>query len=251
MNSITRFIPIHEIQKYEAIFNTSTFTKLLNSLKPNLPGVPKQTSIVEIITPVTQAEKEQGAYAVKETNKLMDYGNDVKMILTHYEAKSDQKTDTGEVLQIWMKENGKKVFKEYVNGILSSESNVEEIYDIYKDFVNISPLTGKQLDSAVQPMYNPLSCIQDGSCCYFEGQRYEHCGKYCGIYENAGGGTAINSFDTCCKTHDIQIHGKKGKDRCPAHVNFMSCTKNLSTPGAKTIRGGIRAEALRNGCGVV
>ncbi|MGN1400158.1 MAG: hypothetical protein ACI4XL_01505 [Bacillus sp. (in: firmicutes)] len=69
---------------------------------------------------------------------------------------------------------------------------------------------------------------------------------------DTGGGTQINSFDDCCRTHDIQIKGKKGTDsRCPAYKNFMNCTSGKTAPGDTTMRTGIQYEALANGCGLI
>lgn len=113
------------------------------------------------------------------------------------------------------------------------------------DYLKVPEVTEEHEETLVEIQYDPLSCTRNGSCCFFEGKRYE----YCGIYEVAGGRTAINAIDTCCRQHDIDIRGKKGIARCAPHRKFLDCTKGKKGPGDTTIRNGIRYDALDSGCG--
>jgi len=238
---VSRFIPSHEKEKYESVFAKSTFTNVLNEL--NLIE-PKKTDIVKI----TQSA-EQGT--VIETNKLLDFGDKAQVILKQYEAKLDDQTDTAEVVQVWMQNANNVVVKEYVNGKLNLEQTAEVVQNVYTDYVKFPEVAEEHEEILAEIMYDPLSCISSGSCCFFEGKRYEHCGQTCGAYNNAGGGTPINSIDNCCRTHDTQILNKSGKERCTPHKNLINCMSGLKGPGDTTIRTGIRADALLNGCGFI
>lgn len=239
MKTIGRFISAKELYKYNDKFNSKTYINLFEKL--NLPQNNTKYDIVEL-THIPDSKEEN---IVIETNKLIDFGDEAKAVLSYYQTKKgNDLTYEGEVFQLWKREGKHVVFKEYVNGNLVDSKVEDGFIDIYKDYLGV----GKDTSSL---FYNPASCIQSGSCCYFEGKRYEHCGKYCGIYENAGGGTPINALDRCCRTHDVNIKGKKGRDRCPAHKKFMSCSKGLKAPGIRTIRTGIRIDTLASGCGVI
>lgn len=238
---VSRFIPSYEREKYEGLFTKPTFTDILNEL--NLIE-PENTDIVKI----TQSD-EQGT--VTETNKLLDFGDKAQVILKQYEAKLEDQTDTAEVVQVWMQNDDNIVAKEYVNGELNLEQTAEEVQNVYTDYVKVPEVAEEHEEVLVTIMYDPLSCISTGSCCIFEGQRYEHCGQSCGVYHNAGGGTPINAIDKCCRTHDTQILNKTGKERCTPHKNLINCMSGLTGPGDTTIRTGIRADALLNGCGII
>ncbi|MGM0943299.1 MAG: hypothetical protein ACQEWU_20460 [Bacillota bacterium] len=241
MNKVTRFIPSIEKGKYEEIFTKAAFTEILDEL--NL-GEPQNTDIVEI----TESD-EKGT--VTEINKLLDYGNKAQVILKQYEAKLGDKTDTGVVVQLWVQNDDNVVVREYVNGELNLEQTVEEVHHVYKDYVKVPEVAEEHVELLAETMYDPASCIKTGSCCYFENQRYEHCGETCGRYHNAGGGTPINAIDRCCRTHDTEIRGKKGADRCKPHRNLINCMDGLKGPGDTTIRTGIRWDAFWNGCGLI
>jgi hypothetical protein len=243
MNKVSRFIPGYEREKYETLFAQATFTDVLNELKL---GEPEQTDIVKI-----KESAEEGI--ITETNKLMSFGDKAQVILQHYEAKFKDRTDKGEVIQVWVQnEDDDVVVKEYVNGELNSEQPVEEVHDVYKDYVKTPEVAEEHEEILAEIMYDPASCVTSGSCCYFEGQRYEHCGYSCGTYNNAGGGSPINVFDRCCRGHDRELQGPPPRlSTCDAHKNFMSCTKNLKAPGDGTIRAGIRLKALWDGCGLI
>lgn len=244
MNKVSRFIPSYEKEQYEAIFTQANFTEILDEL--NL-GEPEKTDIVKI---THTGEEIKGS--IIETNKLMSFGKEAQVILKQYEAKLENQTDTGEVVQVWVQNGDNVVVKEYVNGELDFEQSAEELHDVYTDYVKIPEVAEEHEEILAEIMYNPASCIQSGSCCYFEKKRYEHCGQYCGVYNNAGGGTAINAFDSCCKRHDCELQGPMPRiPRCDAHKNFMSCTKNLKAPGDATIRGGIRLKCIADGCGII
>lgn len=242
MKHVALYVSKENLEKHQNLFNSPTFTKVLNELNIESLGSPKRTDIVSI---VHLPNDEFGGIPVTETTKLMDFGSKAQIVLKHYEIG----TDIGEVVQIWVKEENDVIFKEYSGDKLLVEHIEEELYDVYQDFLDVSQVSDALPNSLIQPAYDPASCLLEGSCCYFEGKRYEHCGHKCGIYEVAGGGTPINAIDSCCKTHDIEIRGKKGKDRCQPHKNFIKCTNNLSGPGYHTIRNGIRIDAGIHLCG--
>lgn len=240
MNRISRFIPSYEREQYEELFKKAEFTNVLKEL--NL-GEPENTDIVKI------TETDDGVTAI-ETNKLLDFGSKAQVILKQYEveAENQPQKEVLEVVQLWLQKDDIVVAQEYVNGELELDTTTEELHHVYKDYVKIPEVGEDQEDLLVEIMYDPLSCIASGSCCYFEGQRYEHCGQSCGIYHNAGGGTPINAIDVCCRTHDREIRGKKGRDRCQPHRNLLDCMKGLKGPGDTTIRNGIRLDMIKNLC---
>ncbi|MEC2074420.1 hypothetical protein [Alkalihalophilus marmarensis] len=250
MSQIARFVPRSELKKHEGKFTSSSFLKLMNDLRLSNLGEPV-SDIVKVMISPNDNEKDLKNYTLTETNKLLKFGNKAQVILKHYEVQQGKESEIIEVAQAWIASEEGTVFKEYVAGQLSIETTTDEMHDVYNDYIKIPEIGEEHEELLVEIMYDPLSCIRSGSCCIFENQRYEHCGKTCGIYESAGGGTAINSYDSCCRTHDIQIRGKTGKDRCTPHKNFMSCTKGLKAPGDTTMRNGIRADALANGCGII
>lgn len=240
MTRISRFIPSYEREQYEEFFKKAAFTNVLNGL--NL-GEPENTDIVKI------AETVDGVTAI-ETSKLLDFGSKAQVILKQYEAKVEgqPQVEIGEVVQLWLQQVNVVVAQEYVNGELGLDTTTDALHHVYKEYVKIPEVSEDQEDQLVELMYNPYSCIASGSCCYFEGQRYEHCGQSCGIYHNAGGGTPINAIDRCCRTHDREIRGKKGRDRCQPHRNLLNCMKGLKGPGDTTIRNGIRFDMVLNLC---
>lgn len=245
MIDIARFVPEVELQKHEGKFTSTSFNNVLKELEVDKMGEPVAS---DIVIKTIQPNETDLAKNVIETNKLLSFGKKFQLLLTLYEVTTDKETINHEVVQVWQDNHGKAIFKEYLNGILSVETFVDEIHDVYKDFQKVPEVPEANEDLLVEVMYDPLSCIRNGSCCYFENQRYEHCGKYCGIYEANGGGTSINAIDRCCLTHDIQIRGKTGRDRCTPHQNFLNCTENLSGPGYNTIRNGIRLDAVAALC---
>ncbi|MBD8034795.1 MULTISPECIES: hypothetical protein [Solibacillus] len=242
MNKFSRFIPSYEKEQYEDVFAKAAFTDVLSEL--NL-GEPENTDIVKV------THSDEGSTVI-EINKLMSFGNKAQVILKQYEAKSESQTDTAEVVQVWVQNGAKVVTKEYVNGELNLEQPVEIMHDVYKDYVKIPEVAEEHEELLAEIMYDPTSCISSGSCCYFEGQRYEHCGKSCGIYNNAGGGTPINAIDRCCVTHDRDLQGPMPRiSVCDAHKKLIKCMDGLKGPGDTTIRTGIRADALLKGCGFI
>ncbi len=192
---------------------------------------------------------EQGT--VTETNKLLDFGDKAQVILKQYEAKLEDQTDTAEVVQVWMQNDDNVVVKEYVNGELNLEQTAEAVQNVYIDYVKVPEVAEEHEEILATIMYDPTTCISTGSCCMFEGQRYEHCGQSCGKYNNAGGGTAINAIDRCCAVHDTELQGPNPKPRCTAHKNLINCMSGLKGPGDTTIRTGIRLDALAHGCGFI
>lgn len=241
MNKVSRFIPSYEKEQYEDMFAQAAFTDVLSEL--NL-GDPDKTDIVRVTHSFEESD-------VIETSKLMSFGDKAQVILKHYETKSKGQTDIVEVVQVWVKNEDNVVFEEYVNGALELKQPAEELYDVYKDYIKTPEVAEEHEEILAEIMYDPFSCIASGSCCYFEGQRYEHCGMTCGYYNNAGGGTPINDIDRCCVVHDREIQGPNPKPICTAHKNFMTCSKGLKGPGDTTIRNGIRLAALGALCGYI
>ena len=241
MNKVSRFIPSYEKEQYEDVFTKAAFTDILSEL--NL-GEPENTDIVK----VTYSDEES---TLVETNKLMSFGDKAQVILKQYEAKLENQTDTAAVVQVWMQDADDVVVKEYVNGALNLEQPVELMHDVYKDYVKTPEVAEEHEEILAEIMYDPLSCVVAGSCCYFEGQRYEHCGASCGYYNNAGGGTPINAIDRCCVVHDRELQGPNPKPVCTAHKNLIKCMDGLKGPGDTTIRTGIRADALLKGYGFI
>lgn len=241
MNKVSRFIPSYEKEQYESMFAQATFTDILSEL--NL-GEPEKTDIVKVTHSFEESD-------VIEINKLMSFGDKAQAILTQYEAKLKDRTDKAEVVQVWVQNGEDVVVKEYVNGELGFEQITEAVHDVYTDYVKTPEVAEEHEEVLAEIMYDPLSCISSGSCCYFEGQRYEYCGQYCGSYNNAGGGTPINAIDRCCVVHDWELQNPDPIPVCTAHRNLIDCMDGLTGPGDTTIRTGIRIAALGEGCGFI
>lgn len=81
-----------------------------------------------------------------------------------------------------------------------------------------------QSSSAIEPQYNW------GDGCY---PFYKHCGRNCGDNGAYGGGTPINPYDTCCRTHD-RCWANFGTNNCSCDCNLISCAKKnwIYAPGA-------------------
>lgn len=141
-------------------------------------------------------------------------------------------------------------YKEFVNGDLTKAVYSDDITSMDDQISEQFPLVMEGNEHKITPFYDPASCIIEGTCCTFEKQTYQHCGKYCGSWENAGGGNAINELDRCCLTHDacLKSGNKKGKERCVCHDDFLDCAANKTGPGDTTIRNGIRGAKVIDGC---
>ncbi|MFD1173268.1 hypothetical protein [Oceanobacillus picturae] len=110
---------------------------------------------------------------------------------------------------------------------------VEEIHHVYKDYIKIPEVAEEQEKLLVELMYDPTSCIRTGSCCSFEGKRYEHCGPL---------------IDRSYRTHDTEIKGEKATARCTPHRNLLNWISGLKEPGDTTIRNGIRLDMVKSFC---
>jgi hypothetical protein len=184
-------------------------------------------------------------FGVKETSELVEFGENLKVILTVFEDLKTQKK--GYITKIWKLDGTQLTYKEFNNKDLEYEYDiavedqeilvkaVTEHFPVYKKSEEISSL-----------WYDPASCIVKGSCCSFEGKTYQHCGQYCGSWENKGGGAVLNELDRCCLNHDACLMA--GRDRCACHNEFLDCAANKVGPGDTTIRNGIRGAKVLDGC---
>lgn len=77
-------------------------------------------------------------------------------------------------------------------------------------------------DFKVDKEQNVIAQYEWGDGCY---PFYKHCGKNCGDNGNWGGGTPINSYDTCCRTHD-RCWANFGTNDCGCDCNLLSCAKS-------------------------
>lgn len=59
---------------------------------------------------------------------------------------------------------------------------------------------------------------------------YKHCGAKCGDNGNSGGGTPINSLDTCCRAHD-RCWEVFGKNDCECDKQLGICAEKTVDPG--------------------
>lgn len=69
--------------------------------------------------------------------------------------------------------------------------------------------------NTVSPMY------EWGDGCY---PLYRHCGRNCGDNGNWGGGTPINVYDSCCRTHD-RCWANFGTNDCGCDCNLLACAR--------------------------
>ena len=194
-------------------------------------------------------------FKVSETSKLLVVDDHLKVLLSLYTNVNSN--EQGFVVQIWQLVIQNLYYKEFVNGDLTKAVYSDDI-TIYSDGITTMdeqiseqfPLVLEGNAHKITPFYDPASCLNEGVCCTFEGQTYEHCGQYCGAWESTGGGPAINGLDSCCLTHDACLRSghKKGKERCVCHDNFLDCAANKKGPGDTTIRNGIRAAKVKDGC---
>ncbi|MEY2305738.1 hypothetical protein [Bacillus tropicus] len=59
---------------------------------------------------------------------------------------------------------------------------------------------------------------------------YKHCGKECGDNGATGGGTPINTLDSCCRSHD-RCYSNFGSNDCGCDRDLSVCANNASDPG--------------------
>lgn len=113
-----------------------------------------------------------------------------------------------------------QVVEKFYGRVLSADNKNVLIFDVHKGKVNmlfIDKNEGqleKEIDTSAMhdPAFKPLStkdevikqgvfdfCLKDQY-----GKKYQHCGKKCGEGSTAtdGGGSPINSIDSCCRAHD-------------------------------------------------
>lgn len=59
---------------------------------------------------------------------------------------------------------------------------------------------------------------------------YRHCGSQCGDNGPTGGGTPINSLDSCCRAHD-RCYSIFGNNDCGCDQELGQCAERTSDPG--------------------
>ncbi|MEO4053006.1 hypothetical protein [Solibacillus sp. CAU 1738] len=113
-----------------------------------------------------------------------------------------------------------QVVEKFYGRVVSADNKNVLVFDVLKGKVNLlftdknEGQLEKDIDTSAihDPAFKPLSTtdavIQQGlfDFCLKDqyGKKYQHCGKGCGSGSGAidGGGTPINSIDTCCRAHD-------------------------------------------------
>lgn len=237
MKNVSRFIPNHEKKRYSVVFARTTFTDVLSKL--NLGGLKRS----DIVKDTYLAENG----SITETNKLMDFGDKAQVVLKHYDVEVNGNIKTADVVHVWMQGEDNVTFQGYSNGNLIIERTMDEMV-VYADYKKTAEVAEENEAHLAEITLSGLSCINKGSCCYFDGMRYEHCGQTCGNYNKAGGGTPINYVDRCCLLHDRDLQGPRPISRCAAHKKFLNCSAGRSGPGVRTIRAGITFDATIRGC---
>lgn len=186
-------------------------------------------------------------FKVREVSVLLSFNSNFKVVLSSFE-----KVETKEksyVTNVWKVENNIIEYKEYINGELnfSDKNPMESDAGIVIDlFDGLTEAPAEKEDELVTALYDPTSCILQGRCCTFSGVTYRHCGKYCGNWENSGGGVSINALDSICYSHDLCLQGST--NRCTCHDRFLASAAGVVAPGDTTIRNGIRGAKVLEGC---
>jgi hypothetical protein len=105
------------------------------------------------------------------------------------------KAKLGEVLPTFTKE---------YNGELETEPKLTD----FPNNPNYSP--GKTIEGQALDWIDGKFCLENEDA----GKTYRHCGPGCGDGMSLGGGTPINSIDSCCRAHDRCWHNFGEGDKC-------------------------------------
>ncbi|MBY7141578.1 hypothetical protein KFZ56_00345 [Virgibacillus sp. NKC19-3] len=139
-----------------------------------------------------------------------DYNNNAfKKIVAHY---VDTNLDSKKIKRASVKNNQIHVLKElpydhnYFDFFAENQkSNIEAQQDWYEGCLTFSdPATGRHY--------------------------YRHCGADCGDDGSTGGGTPINSLDSCCRSHD-RCYGNFGYNDCECDQILGDCANGTTDPG--------------------
>lgn len=107
---------------------------------------------------------------------------------------------------------------------LLSEINYKESYF---DFIGESDRTEEnEVDS--QAWYD--GCLVFGDSSTGKYYHYRHCGASCGDKGGTGGGTPINSLDSCCRAHD-RCWDVFGSNDCACDKELGKCAERTVDPG--------------------
>lgn len=148
--------------------------------------------------------------------------------------------------KLWEYDENKERFlhEKYYNGVKTVQLEQMEGYGKPEDIPEFRAI---QTAGFLEDMH---TCTASGTCCHFGGtmdEPYNHCGKYCGDYNDAGGGYHVNICDACCENHDDCLQSA-GDDRCHCDEILNHCYHLNSCPGDSIMGAGIRAAAFFASC---
>lgn len=146
---------------------------------------------------------------VRDGNKVVSYQESTKdgmtkevvtaAVLESKELLTTLMVHAGEVVITPFNHTGEDIqVKDFAEGLPNNENYVEG-----------------QSENEIKPAYTW------GDGCY---PGYKHCGRNCGDNGDYGGGTPINPYDTCCRTHD-RCWAAFGTNDCQCDCQLEACAK--------------------------